>query len=83
MYKVVIRRIIDPTLNGYCIILMKHITQWAIIQNHDLAEVGLDGAQILDEGAVAIRTVLAIEAAGEEFALPLEPVDNRVCVLLH
>ena len=49
--------------------LVKHVAQRAIVQYHDLAQVWLNGAQILDKGAVAESTMLTIISTGEEFAL--------------
>ena len=62
---------------------MKHVAQRAIIQNHDPAQIRLDGAEVLDEGAMAEGAVLAVVAGREVLALGLEPVDDGVGVLLH
>lgn len=51
--------------------LVKHVAQWTIIQYHDLTEIRLYRAQVLDEGTLAKCTVLAVVAAGEELALLL------------
>ena len=62
---------------------MKHIAQRAIIEDHDLAEVGLDGAEVLDERAVSEGAVLSVVPRREELALRLQPVDHGIRVLLH
>jgi hypothetical protein len=49
--------------------LMEHITQGTIIQNHDLAQVWLNGAQVLDESAMSVGTMLAVISTRKEFAL--------------
>lgn len=63
--------------------LMEHIAQWAVVQDHYLAQVRLDSTQILDEGAMTESAVLAVVAGGEELALRLQPVNDWVGVLLH
>ena len=63
--------------------LVKHVAQRAVVQDHDLAQVGLDRTQVLDERPVSERTVLAVEPVGEVLSFRLEPVDHRVGILLH
>ena len=62
---------------------MEHITQRAIVQDHDFAKIWLDGAQIFDEGTMTESAMLAVEPRGEEFALLLKPVNDRIGVLLN
>jgi hypothetical protein len=46
---------------------MKHVAQWTIVQNHNLAEVWLNRAQVFDERPVPICTMLTIESTRKEF----------------
>jgi hypothetical protein len=50
---------------------MEHVTQRTIVQNHDLAQVRLHRAQILDEGAMSVCTVLTVVSTRKEFTLLL------------
>ena len=63
--------------------LVEHVAQRTIVQNHDLAEVGFDRAQILDKGTVTECTMLPIKPPREELSFLLEPVDHRIGILLH
>ena len=99
MEEVVVRRVRDPALDGNRIVcpssvlrflkcssrltFVKNVAHRAIVQDHDLAQVRLDLRQVLDVRAVAVRAVLPVVAAREVGALALEPVDDRVGVLLH
>jgi len=47
--------------------LVEHVAQRAIVQNHNLAQVRLYRAQILDVGAVPVCTVLTVVSTREEF----------------
>jgi hypothetical protein len=51
--------------------LMKLIAQRAVVQNHDLAQIWLNRAQIFDEGTISICTVLAIVSTRKELAFLL------------
>lgn len=62
---------------------MKNVAHGAIVQNSDPAQIRLNATQILDVCAVPEGAVLSVEAALEEFALLLQPVDDGVGVLLH
>jgi hypothetical protein len=50
---------------------MKLIAQRAVVQNHDLAQIWLNRAQIFDEGTISICTVLAIVSTRKELAFLL------------
>lgn len=62
---------------------VKDVAHGAIIQNGDPAQIRLDAAQILNICSVAKGAMLAVEAAVEELAFLLQPIDDRVGVLLH
>jgi len=62
---------------------VEYIAHRAVVQDHDLAEIGLHLGQILDVGPVAEGAVLAVVAAAEVRAFSLEPVDYWVGVFLH
>jgi len=62
---------------------MENVRHGRVVKDHHAAKVRLDLRQVFDIRAVAVRAVLAVVAAGEVLALSLEPVDYRVCVLLH
>jgi hypothetical protein len=62
---------------------MEHVTNRAVIKYHDLAQIRLDLGKILDVGPVTERAVLSIVSSREILALDLQPVDDRVGVLLH
>lgn len=62
---------------------MKNITHRAIIQNHNPTQIRLDRTQILNVRAIPERAMLPIIPAHKKLALLLEPVDDRVGVLLH
>jgi hypothetical protein len=55
----------------YLLTLMEHIAQGAVVQYHDLAEIWFDRAQVLDESAMPICTVLAVISTRKEFSLLL------------
>ena len=61
---------------------MKNITQRTIIQNDNLAQIRLHGAQVLDICTAPVRAVLAVVACGKVLALELEPVDDGIGVFL-
>ncbi len=62
---------------------VKYITRRTIVHNNDLAEIGFNGTQVLDVIASTKGTVLTIVASDEVFPILLEPVDDRIGVLLH
>lgn len=41
--------------------LVEHITHWAIIKDHDLAQVRLDRAQVLDVSSMPVCAMLPVE----------------------
>lgn len=61
---------------------VKDVAHRTVVQDHDLAEVRLDLSKILDVCAIAESAVLAVVAASKVFALDLQPVNDRVGVLL-
>lgn len=63
--------------------LMEHVAERAIVQDHDLTQVGLDSTQILDEGAVPECTVLPVVPCREEFPFRFQPVDYWVSIFLN
>lgn len=62
---------------------MENIAHWAVIENHNLAEIRLDLRKILDVRPVAKRAVLSIISPRKVLALYLEPVDYWIGVFLH
>ncbi len=62
---------------------MKYITHRTIIQNHHPGQIRLDDIQILDIRPATKRAILPIQSPREELTLLLQPVDDRVGVLLH
>ena len=61
---------------------MEHVTQRAIVQDHNLAQIGLHRAEILDECSLSVCAVLPVIPPREELPLLFEPVDNGVRILL-
>ena len=61
---------------------MENIANGAVVKNHDLAKVGLYLSKILDVGPITERAVLPIISSREVLALYLQPVDNRIGILL-
>lgn len=61
---------------------VKNVAHGTVVQDHDFAEVRLDLSKILDVCAIAESAVLAIVAASKVLALDLQPVNDRVGVLL-
>ena len=61
---------------------MKDVAHWAVVQNHDLAEVWLDLAEVLDVRSITERTVLTIIPSAKILALTLKPIDDGIRVLL-
>lgn len=68
---------------GKKLTLVKHVTQRAIIQDHNLAQIRLHRTEVLDESAMAKRAVLSIVPGREVPTLSLQPVDHGVGILLH
>jgi hypothetical protein len=62
---------------------MKNVAQGAVIKNHDLAQIRLHLGKVLDVSSVTNRAVLSVVSSCEILALHLEPVDNRIGVLLY
>lgn len=62
---------------------VEHITQGAVIKNHDFAKIWLHLSEILDVSPVAKRAVLSVVSSGEVLALNLQPVDDRIGIFLH
>lgn len=62
---------------------MKNIAQRAIIQYHNLTQIRLHRAQILDIRPIPERTMLPVIPARKILPLLLQPVDDRVCIFLH
>jgi hypothetical protein len=62
---------------------VENVAQWAVIKYHDLAEVRLNLSKILDVRAVAECAMLPIIATHKVFPLDLQPVDDRIGILLH
>lgn len=63
--------------------MVEHVAERAVVEDHDTAQVRLDGAQVLDKGAVPEGAVLPVVPAREVLAVRLQPVYDRVGVLLH
>jgi hypothetical protein len=62
---------------------VEDVAQRAVVQNHDLAEIRLDLGEIFDVSPVAESAVLPIVSPHKVLALYLEPVDNRIGILLY
>lgn len=63
--------------------LVKHIAQRTIVKNHNFAEIWFNRAQIFDERSIPICTMLAVESTRKEFPLLLQPIYDRIRVLLN
>ena len=61
---------------------MEDIAHRAIINDHHLAQVRLHLSDIFDINPIAICTVLPIIPPGEVLPLLLQPVDDRIRILL-
>lgn len=62
---------------------MEDVAHRAVIKNHDFAEVRLDLGQILDVRPIAERAMLTVVPCSKVLALDLQPVDDRIGVLLQ
>lgn len=62
---------------------MENIAHGAVVENHDFTQIRFDLCQIFDICAIAKRAVLAVVSATKVFAFAFDPVNDRVCVLLH
>jgi hypothetical protein len=62
---------------------VKYVTNGAVIKNHDPAQIRLDLGEILDVDPIAKCAVLSIVSSSEVLALNLQPVDDRIGILLH
>lgn len=62
---------------------VKDVAHGTVVQYHDFAKVRLDLSEILDICAIAESAMLAVVAASKVFALDLQPVNDRVSVLLN
>jgi len=61
---------------------MENIADRRIVQDDHLAQVRLNGAQILDVAPIPERAMLSVVPAGKVFLLLLEPVDDWISILL-
>ena len=61
---------------------MEDVAHRAVVQDHDLAKIRLDLAQVFDVRTVAERAMLSIISPAEVLSLSFKPVDDRICVLL-
>lgn len=62
---------------------MEHVAKRAIIQDHDLTQIGLDSAQVLDKGTVPECAVLPVVPCREELPLRFQPIDHRISIFLN
>lgn len=62
---------------------MENVTKGAVIKYHYLAQIRLDLSKILDVSPVANCAMLPVVPPGKVLALYLQPIDNRIGVLLH
>ena len=62
---------------------MEDVAHGAVVQDEHLGQVRLDAAQILNVRTVPERAVLSIVAPDKILAFLLQPIDDRVCVLLY
>ena len=62
---------------------MENIAHGAVVENHDFTQIRFDLCQIFDICAIAKRAVLAVVSAAKVFAFAFDPVNDRICVLLH
>lgn len=62
---------------------MEDVAHWAVVQDHDLAQVWFHRTKVLDVGSVPQGAVLSVISALEELSFLLKPVDDRVCILLN
>lgn len=83
MHQITICRIVYPALDRYGIVFMEQIAQWAIVQNHDLAQIRLNRTQVFDIRSLSICAVLSIVSCREKLPFGLKPVDYRVGILLN
>lgn len=63
--------------------LVKYVAHGAVVNYHDLAQIGLHLAQIFNVSIISECTMLPIVSADEVLALQLQPIYNRIGVLLH
>lgn len=63
--------------------LMEHVAERAIVQDHDLTQIRLDGTQVLDKGSVSKGTVLPVVPCREELPLRFQPVDHWISIFLN
>ncbi len=70
-------------LESHYYTLVEHVAQGTVIQNHDLTEVWLYRAEILDERPMPKRTMLSIVTSREKLPFRFKPVDDWVGILLH
>jgi hypothetical protein len=61
---------------------MEDITQRAIIKDHDLTQVGLYRAQILDICPISECAMLPVVPPRKVLSLLLQPINDRICILL-
>jgi hypothetical protein len=61
---------------------VKDVAHGTVVQDHDFAEVRLNLSKVLDVCAIAESAVLAVVAASKVLALDLQPVNDRIGVLL-
>ena len=62
---------------------MEYVTQWAVVKNHDFAEIWFNGAEILDIGPIPKGTMLPIEPARKVLSLLFKPVNDGIRILLN
>jgi hypothetical protein len=66
-----------------CLTFVEDVAHGAVINDHDLAQIGLHLCQILDVSPIAKRAVLPIVSACKVLALCFEPINDGIGILLH
>ena len=61
---------------------MEDVAQWAIVKYHDLAQIWFNLRKVLDVSPVANSAVLPVVSSCKVLALHLQPVDDRISILL-
>lgn len=62
--------------------LVEYVADRTVIEDHDLGQIRLNTAQILDVCAVSKGAMLSVVPAYKVLALLLQPVDDRIRILL-
>lgn len=62
---------------------MENVAHGAVIQDHDFAEIGLHLTQVLDIRPITKRAMLTVISPTKVLAFALEPINDRISILLN